>query len=87
MAGTPPREVSISESSPEAELILESETATKNEHAYENESKTPSSLSAVQLTDQTNLLPFRQVVAVFMALSLCVVVSALDSGAYLSEAS
>ncbi|KAF9072105.1 major facilitator superfamily domain-containing protein [Rhodocollybia butyracea] len=59
--------------------MLESETATKNEHAYETESKTPSPPSGVQLTDQTNLLPFKQVVTVFMALSLCVVVSALDS--------
>ncbi|KAJ3837206.1 major facilitator superfamily domain-containing protein [Lentinula raphanica] len=60
------------EPSPEPEgTPLESETATKNE-------KTPSQ-SAVQLTDQTNLLPFKQVITVFMALALCVVVSALDS--------
>ncbi|RDB20605.1 Efflux pump FUS6 [Hypsizygus marmoreus] len=31
------------------------------------------------LTDQTNLLPFKQVVAVFMGLALCIVVSTLDS--------
>jgi MFS family permease len=31
------------------------------------------------LTDQTNLLPFKQVVAVFLGLSLCMVTSTLDS--------
>ncbi|KAF5335058.1 hypothetical protein D9758_016319 [Tetrapyrgos nigripes] len=31
------------------------------------------------LTDQTNLLPFKQVIIVFVSLSLCTVVSALDS--------
>ncbi|KAF9463987.1 major facilitator superfamily domain-containing protein [Collybia nuda] len=31
------------------------------------------------LTDQTNLLPFKQVIAVFMGLSLCVVASTLDA--------
>ncbi len=58
---------------PELHPVLESETATKNEEEH-----SPSH-SAVHLTDQTNLLPFRQVVTVFMALALCVVVSALDS--------
>lgn len=33
----------------------------------------------VGLTDQTNLLPFRQVLLVFMSLALCSLVSALDS--------
>jgi MFS family permease len=31
------------------------------------------------LTDQTNLLPFRRIVVVFLGLALCVVVSTLDS--------
>lgn len=31
------------------------------------------------LTDQTNLLPFKQVIAVFLGLALCIVVSTLDS--------
>jgi MFS family permease len=31
------------------------------------------------LTDQTNLLPFRQIIIVFLGLALCIVVSALDS--------
>lgn len=33
----------------------------------------------VSLTDQTNLLPFRKVMAVFAGLSLCMFVSTLDS--------
>ncbi|KAG5636703.1 hypothetical protein H0H81_007132 [Sphagnurus paluster] len=35
--------------------------------------------SEVVLTDQTNLLPFKQVIAVFSGLALCIVVSTLDS--------
>lgn len=31
------------------------------------------------LTDQTNLLPFRQIVVVFMGLSMCMLVSNLES--------
>lgn len=34
---------------------------------------------AISLTDQTNLLPFRKVMAVFAGLSLCMFVSTLDS--------
>ncbi|KAF4620905.1 hypothetical protein D9613_001218 [Agrocybe pediades] len=33
----------------------------------------------IQLTDQTNLLPFRQVIVCFFGLALCIVVSALDT--------
>ncbi|KAJ8490086.1 hypothetical protein ONZ45_g13337 [Pleurotus djamor] len=33
----------------------------------------------VKLTDQTNLLPFKKVIAVFFGLALCIVVAALDS--------
>ncbi|KAF9445948.1 MFS general substrate transporter [Macrolepiota fuliginosa MF-IS2] len=33
----------------------------------------------IQLTDQTNLLPFKKVLATFMGLSICIVVSVLDS--------
>lgn len=32
-----------------------------------------------KLTDQTNILPLRQVIAVFFGLALCVVVSSIDS--------
>ncbi|GLB38066.1 putative fungal trichothecene efflux pump (TRI12) [Lyophyllum shimeji] len=35
--------------------------------------------SDVVLTDQTNLLPFKQVIAVFSGLALCIIVSTLDS--------
>ncbi|KAF9065792.1 major facilitator superfamily domain-containing protein [Rhodocollybia butyracea] len=34
---------------------------------------------ALELTDQTNLLPFRRIVIVFLALSLCSLVTSLDS--------
>lgn len=34
--------------------------------------------TALKLTDQTNLLPFRKVVSVFAGLALCLLVSALD---------
>lgn len=33
----------------------------------------------LELTDQTNLLPFRKVIVIFMGLSLCILISALDS--------
>lgn len=35
--------------------------------------------NALDLTDQTNLLPFRKIVPVFLGLALCMVVSTLDS--------
>lgn len=37
------------------------------------------SKDAITLTDQTNLLPFKKIMAVFAGLSLCIVVSTLDS--------
>ncbi|CCM02944.1 uncharacterized protein FIBRA_05059 [Fibroporia radiculosa] len=37
------------------------------------------SADVISLTDQTNLLPFKKVVAVFCGLSLCLLVSTLDS--------
>ena len=45
------------------------------------DSPTPSSndVKEIILTDQTNLLPFRKVLAVFFGLSLCALVSCLDS--------
>jgi len=39
----------------------------------------PPSRTQVQLTDQTNLLPFKKIVAVFLGLGICVLVTALDS--------
>ncbi|KIK55001.1 hypothetical protein GYMLUDRAFT_48202 [Collybiopsis luxurians FD-317 M1] len=71
MSSLPPTQSPTREASPDPVNLPESETATKHE-------KTPTQ-SAVQLTDQTNLLPFKQIIIVFLALSLCVVVSALDS--------
>lgn len=35
--------------------------------------------TTLELTDQTNLLPFRKVIACFFGLALCIVVSTLDS--------
>ncbi|KAA1475284.1 MFS general substrate transporter [Dentipellis sp. KUC8613] len=49
-----------------------SETAIETGHA------SPASSSVPQLTDQTNLLPFRKVVSVFAGLAVCLVVSTLD---------
>jgi MFS family permease len=40
---------------------------------------TPQKTDEIKLTDQTNLLPFKKIVAVFLGLSLCIVVSNLDS--------
>jgi len=37
------------------------------------------SRSDVVLTDQTSLLPFKQVIAVFSGLALCIIVSTLDA--------
>ncbi|PFH48548.1 hypothetical protein AMATHDRAFT_76666 [Amanita thiersii Skay4041] len=42
-------------------------------------SSTFSTESTITLTDQTNLLPFEKVIVVFCGLSLCTLVSALDS--------
>lgn len=47
----------------------------KKEYLHTLEGET----SKIQLTDQTNLLPFRQIIIVYIALSSCVVVTALDS--------
>ncbi|KAF8189751.1 MFS general substrate transporter [Pholiota molesta] len=37
------------------------------------------SVHFVELTDQTNLLPFRKIIACFLGLALCIVVSTLDT--------
>jgi len=42
-------------------------------------SESGSRRQTVQLTDQTNLLPFRQIIACFLGLAFCIVVSTLDS--------
>ncbi|KAJ7269573.1 MFS general substrate transporter [Mycena rebaudengoi] len=40
---------------------------------------TPSHGHTVELTDQTNMLPFKKLLPIFLGLALCVVVSTLDS--------
>ncbi|PFH45144.1 hypothetical protein AMATHDRAFT_78088 [Amanita thiersii Skay4041] len=66
----PPRELDDSkEQSPRVSLSL----------PQAHSSSTPEKKEAVTLTDQTNLLPFKQIVVVFLSLSLCIVVSTLDS--------
>ncbi|KAI0688463.1 major facilitator superfamily domain-containing protein [Cytidiella melzeri] len=47
--------------------------------AQENSSAEPRARAEVALTDQTNLLPFKRILAVFGGLSLCALVSTLDS--------
>jgi hypothetical protein len=41
--------------------------------------KVPKAKKELELTDQTNLLPFRKVVTIFAGLALCILISALDS--------
>lgn len=49
-------------------------------HAVDTKpARTKSQGQEIALTDQTNLLPFRRVLAVFGGLSLCALVSCLDS--------
>ncbi|KAK7439541.1 hypothetical protein VKT23_017469 [Stygiomarasmius scandens] len=63
-----------------AEHDPESETATRVDHHDPSATPPPTKIkSEPVLTDQTNLLPFKQVVIVFVSLSFCTVVSALDS--------
>ncbi|EPT02404.1 hypothetical protein FOMPIDRAFT_1029277 [Fomitopsis schrenkii] len=57
-------------------------TKTTNTVIEVDEAARPSKVEAVDvisLTDQTNLLPFGKIVAVFCGLSLCILVSTLDS--------
>ena len=62
-------------------VILSSRTETA--HTFDVGQGQPSRSQVadgpVSLTDQTNLLPFRKVMAVFAGLSLCMFVSTLDS--------
>ncbi|KAG6816251.1 hypothetical protein H0H87_007416 [Tephrocybe sp. NHM501043] len=57
------------------------ETTSPSSLADELHSKSSSNanINEVILTDQTNLLPFKQVIFVFFGLALCIVVSTLDS--------
>ncbi|KAJ3892314.1 MFS general substrate transporter [Lentinula edodes] len=53
--------------------------ASSNLAAVQSNKIKPKTKTTVELTDQTNLLPVRQVVIVFLALSLCALVTSLDS--------
>ncbi|KZT72462.1 MFS general substrate transporter [Daedalea quercina L-15889] len=53
---------------------IEVENAASPEHVSKAKAA-----DIISLTDQTNLLPFKKVVAVFCGLSLCILVSTLDS--------
>ncbi|KAJ4482947.1 major facilitator superfamily domain-containing protein [Lentinula edodes] len=53
--------------------------APSNLDAVQSNKINPKTKTTVELTDQTNLLPVRQVVIVFLALSLCALVTSLDS--------
>ncbi|KAH7874842.1 major facilitator superfamily-domain-containing protein [Lentinula edodes] len=53
--------------------------ASSNAAAVQSNKIKPKTKTTVELTDQTNLLPVRQVVIVFLALSLCALVTSLDS--------
>ncbi|GBE80867.1 hypothetical protein SCP_0305870 [Sparassis crispa] len=44
-----------------------------------NEPRVPNRSETLSLTDQTNLVPFKKVITVFSGLSLCILVSCLDS--------
>ena len=52
---------------------LENDTGTHHGHERKKFEE-----AALKLTDQTNLLPFRKVVSVFLGLAVCIVVSTLD---------
>lgn len=56
-------------------------TKEKNEGNEEKKSssKRKDRTAPLQLTDQTNLLPFRKILVVFLGLASCIIISALDS--------
>lgn len=56
-----------------------SAVGTAREIHLEDGGKTDKHRVEIDLTDQTNLLPFKRVIAVFGGLSLCALVSCLDS--------
>ncbi|KAF8551553.1 MFS general substrate transporter [Imleria badia] len=62
---------------PEGTVTLK--VTTHSARADEPTNPTIGHTGPLKLTDQTNLLPFRKVVAVFAGLAICVVVSTLDS--------
>ena len=53
--------------------------STQLESGYSSDTPQQPPAKHLVLTDQTNLLPFRTIITVFMGLSLCIIVSTLDS--------
>ncbi|KAF7976092.1 hypothetical protein HWV62_7505 [Athelia sp. TMB] len=53
--------------------------STQLESGYSSDTAQQPPAKHLVLTDQTNLLPFRTIITVFMGLSLCIIVSTLDS--------
>ncbi|KAF9440258.1 MFS general substrate transporter, partial [Macrolepiota fuliginosa MF-IS2] len=60
---------------------LDTAMATDTTTTTNNHSQRPgkSKHNEVQLTDQTNLLPFKKILATFIGLGVCIVISTLDS--------
>ncbi|KAE9404698.1 MFS general substrate transporter [Gymnopus androsaceus JB14] len=72
--------MSPSESVENIQINSDSQSVTNLADAQTVEHKKCSTaVEEVQLTDQTNFLPFRQIITIYIALSFCVVVTALDS--------
>lgn len=64
--------------SPAAEII----SSSQPEDTFHDDDKVLKSKHAadvLSLTDQTNLLPFKKILAVFLGLALCILVSCLDA--------
>ncbi|KAJ3763867.1 MFS general substrate transporter [Lentinula raphanica] len=78
-----PETTSPSESTTDIQTINSSEPQNNpkvlEDNSQDQDCSDSEDKSKIQLTDQTNLLPFRQIITVYIALSACVVVTALDS--------
>ncbi|KIJ39865.1 hypothetical protein M422DRAFT_174487 [Sphaerobolus stellatus SS14] len=75
MSVSPSTAVSSSTNIEEALELARHDQDTLDETIDHHDQKT----KELELTDQTNLLPFRRVLVVFLGLASCIVVSALDS--------
>ncbi len=60
-------------------IAFESREGTIIDDAPPTEVVGPADKKEVRLTDQTNILPFKKILAVFLGLGLCVFAAALDS--------
>jgi hypothetical protein len=70
--------ISIKESISEAPVSNEQHYSDGEETKAPQSTRTKSKMQ-LELTDQTNLLPIKKVITIFMGLSLCILISALDS--------